>query len=235
MKTACLVISIVLCVMFIILPVFELVAWVNDINFTLYSELVIPIIQTVLAVGSAIAIFIMRPEFGTTEKIFCNLLTPFALLNALCFIDSNSIVPIILAVVWCIAAFVIYVKFVDDGIFKAASAVCSVLLAIAFIVGYLVVGVLGNVITERDVTDTVKSSDGTYVAEISIKKSVLGEEMEVRVYPSEPKTRAFIGAYTYEPVSVYDGEPHETQTADIVWKDNSTLVINGEEHKISFE
>ncbi len=236
MKTACLVITIVLCVLFIILPIFEFIAWVGDINFTLYSELVIPIIQTVIAVGSAIAVFIMRPEFGIAEKIFANLLTPIALLNALCFIDCNSIVPIILAIVCCGALFAIYIKFVPDGFFKATSAVFSVLLSVAFVVGYLVIGVLGDVVTERSVTETIESGDGTYVAEISLANSILiGEEMEVRVYPAEPKVRAFIGSYTYDPISVYTGQPHETQTATVEWKDDSTLVINGEEHKISFE
>ncbi len=235
MKTACLVISILLCVLFVILPIFELIALLTDLDFTLYSGLVIPIIQTVLSVGAVIALFIMRPEFGLTEKILCNLITPLSLLNALCLIGYDGIATIILAVICCGCMFAIYVKFVPDSAFKATSAVFSVLLTIGFVVSYLVIGLLGDVVTERNVTETIESGDGVYIAEISSVKGLLGDEMEVRVYPSEAKARVLIGAYTFAPISVYTGEPHETQTADIEWKDGSTLLINGQEYNIVFD
>ena len=235
MKKACLVISISLCVLFVFLPIFELIALLTDLEFTLYSDLVISIIQTVLSVGAAVAIFIMRPELGVTEKILLNIITPLSIINALCFIESDGIAPIILVVISALSMFALYVKFVPDSAFKATSAVFSVLLTIGFVVGYLVIGLLGDVINERNVTETIESSDGVYIAEISSVKGILGDEMEVRVYPAEAKARVLIGSYTYSPISLYTGEPHETQTANIEWKDNATLVINGQEHNIVFE
>ena len=232
MKIACLVIPIVLCVMLIILPVFEMIAFINNLDFNIYSELVMPIILTVLAVGSVIALYVMKPEYDRTGKIFCNLLTPLALLNALCFVDCSSFVTVVLAVIWSGCVFAVYLKFVPDGFFKATSAVVSVLLTIAFVALYLVVNVLGNVTNTRTV-ETLESPDGALYAEVSTVDALFGETMEVVVRDNAP-TGAFFGSYTYKDVTVYEGEPHEVQTAAIDWKDDDTLVINGKEYDIVF-
>ncbi len=234
MKIACLVIPIVLCVMLVILPIFELIALLSGLDFNIYSELVMPIILTVLAVGAVIAIYIMKPDYGRTGKIFCNLLTPLALLNALCFVDCNSFVTVILAIIWSGCVFAIYLKFVPDGFFKAASAVVSVLLTIAFVALYLVVNVLGNVTNTRTIEETLESPDGALYAEISTVDALFGEKMEVVVRDNSP-TGALFGSYTYKDQTVYEGEPHETQTARIEWKDDDTLLINGTEYDIVFE
>lgn len=233
MKIACLVIPIVLCVMLVILPIFELIAFASDLDFNIYSELVMPIILTVFAVGAVIAIYVMKPEYGRTGRIFCNLLTPLALLNALCFVDCSSFVTVVLAVIWSGCVFAIYLKFVPDGFFKATSAVVSVLLTIAFVALYLVVNVLGNVTHTRTVEDTLESPDGALYAEICTVDALFGETMEVVVRDNAP-AGALFGSYTYKAQTVYEGEPHEIQTAKIEWKDDDTLLINGKEYNIAF-
>lgn len=233
MKIACLVIPIVLCVILLIVPVFELVALVNNLDFSLYNELVMPIIQASLAVGGVIALCVMKPEYGRTGKIFGNLLTPIALLNALCFVDCQSFVTVLLAAVWVCGCFAIYLKFVTDSFFKATSAVFSVLLTIAFVSLYLVVNVLGNVANERTVSEKIDSPNRALYAEIAAVDALFGEKMEVTVCDAQP-AGAFLGSYTYKPQTVYEGEPHETQTADVVWFDNDTLLINGTEYNVVF-
>lgn len=231
MKIATIVIPVVLCVLLLILPVFELVGLINGLEFVLFNETAVVITQTVLCVGSAVAIFILKPEYERTGRIFWMLALPVSLLNALCFAD-RSMLSVILAVIWSAAVFAVYIKFVPDSGFKATSAVFSVLAAVAFAVIFIVFGIFEPIVNERTVNSSLASPAGTYSAETVTVKTPLSEKMNLDIRKTEPEMNAVLGAYYKKTVTVYEGESYETQTAKISWKDDSTVVVNGTEYPV---
>lgn len=235
MKTATLVIPIVLCVLFIIVPVFELVGLICGLDFVLYNEVAVAWVQTVLAVGSAVAIFIMKPKYEKAGRIFCMLLPPISVLNAICFANSEWKLAVIFAVLWSVSCYAIYIKFVPDSGFKALSAVFTVLFAIAFVLLYIIFGIFFPLVSTANVSESYTSPNGELVAELQTEKSFFSEKAVVEVYKAEPDVRAVIGCYESYPIEIYEGESHEVHTATISWKDNSTLVINDTEYPVVFE
>lgn len=230
-----LILPIVLCVVFIIVPVFELVGLLKGLDFQLYAERAMVIIQAVLALGSMIALLIMRPEYGNTGKIFLMLALPVSLLNALCFTNSEWALSILFAVVWCVCVFVLYYKFVPDSGFKAFSAVVSVLTAVAVVVLYLWSIIYGSFVHKFTVTESVGSMNGTYIAELGTDDSLFGTSAAVYVKKAEPEIDTFMGYYTSDPMLAYEGEDYEIKTIILSWLDDETLIINDAEYKVIVE
>ena len=234
MKIASLVIPIVLCLLMIIVPIFELVAFNNDLDFALYNETAMVITQAVLCFGSMIAILIMRPSYDWLGSIFWILLAPIGLLNALCFVVSEWEYSLIVAAIWVCSILAIYIKFIPDSIVKAASAVVSILTFITIVVVLLVFRLFLPQALPDEVRAEIGSPNGEYVADVMLSKSLTGEKTKIEVRKLNPDTRAVFGAYTKKPVKVYEGESHEIQTAAIAWKDDSTIIVNGNEYAVVF-
>ncbi len=231
MKAVILAIPIVLCVLLLIVPIFELVGLVNGVDFFLHNEIVMVIIQTVLTGGAAVALFIIKPEYEKTGRIFIILLAPISLINALCFADCEWGYSIIFAVVWSACAFAMYYKFVPDSGFKATSAVFSVLLAVALVVLYAWNMIYGSLINKRTIEETYPSMDGTYIAEAGTSKSLIGTKTTVYITKADPAADSFIGYYQVKPVKIYEGEEYEIKTASISWLDDSTVIVNDQAYR----
>lgn len=229
-----LAVPIALCVIFVIVPVFELAGLLCGLDFVLYNEIAVVITQALLAVGATVAIFILRPSYGRIGKLFLLIATPIALLNALCFTDCEWAGSIFLAIVWSGCIFAMYLKFLPDSFFKAASAVVSVLLTIAVGVGYLW-GLISGALSDRKVESTLESMDGTYYAEVCVNDSLFGAGTEIYIKRSGPEFGAFLGSYSAPEMLVYEGEEHEAKTAMLNWLDDSTLIINGEAYRVYAE
>jgi len=228
MKAVMLIIPIVLCVLLLIVPIFELVGLLSDLEFFLHNEILIVILQTVLTVGATVALFILKPKYEVTGRIFLILLAPIAILNALCFADCQWGYSIIFAVIWGGCAFAMYMKFVPDSGFKATSAVFSVLLTIALVVLYGWNIIYDSFINERTIEKTYESMHGTYVAEVGTSKSLIGTNTTVYITKSEPSYDSFLGYYQPKPLKIYEGEEYEAKVAIISWLDDSTVAINDE-------
>ncbi len=232
MKIAALVIPILLCVLLIFIPVLQAVGLVMGLTLVLASDLVIAIIQAVIAVGCAIAIFVIKPEYGTAGKLFWTLALPISLLNSLCFADSQSIIAAILALIWSGAVFAVFMRFVPDSGFKATSAVLSVLLTVAFAVIFLVFGIFAPIVKERTVHSTIDSPSGDRSAEVVSVSTPISTKMCLDIKHNEPKINIFIAGYYDKSVTLYEGSDYETKTAKISWKDENTVIINGAEYPI---
>ncbi len=237
MKIATLVIPIVLCVLFIILPIFELVAFTNDLEFFLYAEPAIVIIESILALGSAIALFVMRQKLDWIGKLFVILLLPITLCNAFCFVDSEWDKSIFISLIMIVSVLAVYLFFVPDSVPKALSAIVSVLLAVGILTCYIIFDVFIPKAFPHDVQKEIKSTKGTYIAEVLISKDnpLEGEKTVIEVRMVEPKTGAVLGRYDYKPMEIYKGESYEIETLVIEWKDDSTLLIAGKEYPVKFE
>ncbi len=234
MKILKLAIPIALCVIFLIVPLFELVGLLNGLDFNLYNEMVIGIVQTVLAVAALVGLLILKPEYGWTGIIFLMLALPISLLNAMCFVGGSWVGSIFLAIIWCGCILTLYIRFVPDNAFKAMSAVLSVLITVAIVVIYLW-GLVSGFMGSDTVEETIPSPNGKYVLEITTEESLLSSKMAVKVRLASPVSGALLGDYSADAVTVYEGEPHEADTAKIEWKNESTIVIDGNEYVVSFK
>ena len=235
MAVAMIVIPIVLFVLMAILPIFELVGLILGLDFVLYAEPVIVITQTVLIFATMIAFLIIEPELKRTSRIMLIWLLPISLLNALSFVSAQWSLSFLFAIVWSVCAFVLYLKFVPDGVFKAISAVCSVLISLTFVVLFLIYSVFQPLTVDKTVTESKASPNGELVAEELAVDGVFNDKMQIIVKRSDSVAKAVLGSYEEKPIVIFEGEIHETETARFDWKDDSTLVIKGEEYSVSFE
>lgn len=231
MKTVIYAIPIVLCVLLLIVPILELIGVANGLDFFHYNEIVTVVLQTVLTVGATVTLFVLKPEIDLTGRIFLTLLTPIALLNALCFYDGVWGLSVIFAVVWGGCALALFIKFVPDSNLKATSAVFSVLIAIAFVGMYLVNLIYVSFFNERTVKSEYPSMYGTYVAEVGTTESAFGTKTTVYIAKAEPEFKALIGYYQAKPTEIYEGEEYEVKTALISWLDDETVIINDQAYR----
>ena len=235
MAVVTLIIPIILFLVMLVVPIFELVGLINGFEFLLYNEMAIVITQTVLAFAAMLAILIIRPEYGRTGRIFWMLITPLALINAICFTDSQWAFSILFAIAWSVFCFIIYLNYVPDSIFKAMSAVISVLLAIGLVVMYLIFGIFRPITDKYEITESFSSPNGELIAEEKLVDGIFSDKMRVTVRKVDPEAEAILGYYISDEITVYEGEDYETETAKISWKDDSILIINDTEYAIVFE
>lgn len=227
-------IPIAICVIFAIVPIFKAIGSMIGLDFLLYNEVLIAILQAVLAIGAVVAIFILKPKYSTLPRLCLLLSTPISLLNALCFASGEWGGSMICALIWCGCIFALYLKFVPDSVVKALSAIVSVLVLIVICVVY-VWSLISGAISDVKVKSTYKSLDGTYIAEVRIEDSLLSSKSSIYIKRAEAEFGAFLGSYHAPEMLVFEGEAHEAETVMINWLDDETVVINGEAYKINVE
>lgn len=235
MAIAMLVIPIVLFVIMSIVPIFELVGLILGLDFVLYNEPAVVITQAILVFGTMIALLIITPELKRAARIFLIWLLPVSLLNALSFAGGEWGLSVVFAIVWSVCSLVMYLKLVPDGVFKAASAVFSVLIAVAFVIMFLIRGVFQPLMVTKTVTEAHNSPNGEIIAEEIAVEGVFSDKMQIIVRKAEPKAKAVLGCYEEKTVVIYEGAIHETEISKFSWKDDSTLLINSEEYSVSFD
>ena len=233
-KIALTAIPIVLCVWFVIVPLYEAIGLLIGLDFSLYNEVLIAVLQTIFAIGATVAVFIFKPKYSKYLRMCLLLLFPISLLNALSFANGEWGGSIICALIWCGCIFSIYLKFVPDSVVKALSAIFSVLVAIAFCVVY-VWSLVSGVLSDKTVEDSYESLNGSYVAEVIVEESLLGSKSLVIVKRATPEIGAFFGSYQAPEMKVYEGESHEAETIMINWLDDETVVINGNGYRVIVE
>lgn len=228
-------IPIILCVIFIIVPILRLIGLICDLDFVFYNEAAIVITQAVLAIGAAVALFVVKPKYSNTGRIFLILSAPISLLNALCFADAEWKLSIIFAVVWSGCIFASYLKFTPDSSFKAIAAVVSVLLAITLVVCFIVGIVYNAFVHSFAVYESIDSMHGTYRADLGTSENVLGTKTEIYINKNEPEFKVILGCFYVKPIQVFEGEDYEIKTVTIDWLDDSTVIINGDPYKVTEE
>ena len=235
MAIAMLIIPIVLFVLMSIVPIFELIGLFTGLDFVIYNEPLIVITQVSLIFASMIAFLIINPELKRAARILLIWLLPLSLVNALSFAGGEWGLSFLFAIVWSVCSLVMYLKLVPDGVFKAISAVLSVLLAVTFVVLFLIKGVFQPLMVDKTITETQASPNGEYVAEEIAVDGIFSDKMQIVVRKSEPAAKAVLGKYEEKSIVIYEGEFHETEISKFSWKDNSTIIVNGEEKPFSFD
>lgn len=235
MAITMLVIPIVLFVIMAIIPIFELIGLILGLDFVIYNEPAVVITQAVLVFATMIAFLIINPELKRTARIFLIWLLPVSLLNALSFTGGQWGFSFIFAIVWSVCALVLCLRFVPDGVFKAISAVCSVLISVVFVVMFLIYSVFQPLTVDKTVTETQSSPNGELIAEEMAVDGIFSDRMQLTVRKAEPVAKAVLGQYEEKAIIIYEGEIHETEVSKFSWKNDTTLIINGEEYNVSFD
>ncbi len=231
MKAFLVAIPIILCILFVIVPVFELIGFINDLDFVLENEIVTVSAQAFFAIAALVVLFITKPEYNRAGRIFLMLLTPISLFNTLCFVNSSWSYSILIAVVSFSCVFALYIKFVPDSRIKATSAVFSVLIAIGIAVVYLF-NLFSGIIVEQKTITTLDSPDGKYTAYVYSEESPLSSKSSFEIKKNVPEIEAVIGNYFKKTSVIFEGEMYEAKTAKVSWIDDTTFVINEKEYKI---
>ena len=213
MKAFLVTIPIILCVLFIIVPVFEVIGLTNGLDFVLENEILTVSIQAFFAITALVILFITKPEYNRTGRTFLMLLTPISLFNTFA----------------CV--FTLYIKFVPDSRIKATSAAFSVLIAIGIAVIYLW-NLFSGIVVKQETVTTLDSPMGTYTAFVYSEESPLSSASTFEIKKNVPEIEAFIGNYFKKQTTIYEGEAYEAKTAKVSWIDDTTFVINEKEYKI---
>jgi hypothetical protein len=225
------VMPILLCIIFLTVPIFELVGIINGFDFVIANDILTVSIQAFFALAALVTLFVLKPECKTAEKIFLLLLPPISLLNAFCFLDTEWKFSILVAVFSAVCVFVIYAKFVPDSGFKATSAVFSVFIAIVIVVIYLWNLFAGFLVT-KEVANTITSINGTYSATVYSEENPLSSKACVEVTKNTPEQNVFIGSYFKKSKIVFEGEAYQAKTATIFWKDDATIVVGNIDYNV---
>ncbi len=237
MKKLFLAINIVLCVIFCIVPILELVGAFVETEFLLYSELVVSIVQAILSGGALFAYFYLKPRhLDELEQAFGIWALPISMLNAFCFIVSGLSFAWIGAIAASVCVFLIYLKFIKDSTQRAVAAVVSVILC--FAIGFVTVWNLAlPIFSSKKVLLEIESNDGEYIAELATTKSLFGKKTVIDIRRSEPETNLLIGGYFKEEKRVYEGEEYVALNAKISWSEvnDDMIIVNGTEISIDFE
>lgn len=234
MVVASLVLPIVLFIVMLIFPIFELVGLITGLDFVIANEMVWAIVLASLSFAVMMAILIMRTEYGITGKIFWNLLPPMALLNAIAFADGEWGFSIICAVIWSLCCFVTYLRAIPDSGFKATSAVFSVLFAIIWVVLYLYNAVFNPIVDSFEVRDQLTSPDGEIMVEVQLVKGIIEDSTRIQAKKINPEKKSFMGSYVVDDLTIYEGAEYETDTVKLNWANDNTLIINDVEYPISW-
>jgi hypothetical protein len=228
------VVPIAVLVFFILLPLHELIGFLTELEFSIYSDKAVSILQALLAIGAVVSVFIFKPKFVLYERLCLMLAFPLSIINAFSFIDSEWGGAIILAIISCGCIFAIYLRFLPDSVLKAISAIIAVLLTIILCIVFIW-NLVSGVISDRKLDDKYESLNKTYVAEVFIEESLISTKTVVVIRPAEAEFGAILGSFSAPEMIVFEGEAHDAETIMINWLDDETVVINGDAYKINIE
>ncbi|MBR5285826.1 MAG: hypothetical protein IKU30_02915 [Clostridia bacterium] len=228
------VVPVAVLVFFMTLPLYELIGFLTELEFSLYSEKAISILQALLAIGAVVSVFIFKPRFVLYEKLCLLFAFPLSIINVFSFIDGEWGGAVILAIISCGCIFAIYLRFLPDSVAKAISAIVAVLLAIVVCIVFIW-NLVSGVISDRKLDDKYESLNKTFVAEVFIEESLISTKTVVTVRPSEAEFGAIIGCFSAPEMIVFEGEAHAAETIMINWLDDETVIINGDAYKINIE
>ena len=132
------------------------------------------------------------------------------------------------------AVVVMFIKCIEDSVFKAIFAVVTVLFSIA--AAALSVYALIQTIAFGETLYAVgpASPDGTYEYCITYRESGLITEGETFVYATDKtESGAFVGKLKNKPLKIYTGGTLEYDHLSVEWLDSETLLINSGTYKVS--
>lgn len=219
--------------LFAVTPLMTIIALCRGEYFRLSAGGMWGAIIAVISVGVTVATLILRVEYNTCGSVLVIIALPLSLLRLAC-LAAHGISAFVLAGLSSIAVLILYVRLVNDSYGKAASAVCSVLLLITALVLFAIDIAKGYITTET-VESSLGSPNGEYVAEVvRVTHPVIGDSSAVRVGYHDAVSKNFLGGFYKSSKKLYSGTESEIYSVRVEWKDDRTLIINGEEFETGF-
>ena len=202
--------------------------------FTLYAPLPVAIVLCVLSLAAAVCLLFSKPVLKTAGRVAVSLLLPLSFVNAFCFL-SKDLLPLLCVGICCICALVVFIKFAGPTVLKVVMGILAVLffLLLGFILGCIIMGQLFvNGFSEETLRDEMKSPQNTYTAAlIDSDQGALGGNTRVYVQNERNKFSLLIGEFKKPAVQLYVGGYLEN--VQMQWRDDHTLLINGEEYDVN--
>lgn len=169
---------------------------------------------------------------NNVSRILLAIITPLSWINAM-YLLNNQIWNVAIVLVYVGCCYYLSVKHGSPRTLKVLTLVLATILALPicfFSVIALTIGPFG----QTTVVQTIASPSGEYYAEvIDSDQGALGGNTLVEVYE---KCEINLGLFRIEktPQCVYQGDWGEHLDMQIYWKEDTCLVINGNEYAITF-
>ena len=226
----------IFCVIFLFYPFCTFLAEGTGYRFSLYHDVLTSFVTAVLFACATAGMLLCKIEIRGMNRVFVPLLLPISCFCEIVFYfrtdQSARGVMLALAILSCVCAVVLFVKFPGFFAVKITGGVLTFLIFILVCCLLLINGIFGNLSSDT-VIRAVKSPDGVYLAEVvRSEQGALGGNTFVNVTKPGAAVPILVGEFTMRPYQVYSGEYDEYVHMDIAWEDNTTLRINGEAYII---
>lgn len=168
-----------------------------------------------------------KAPLNRSSTVFVTILCPLCLLNSFFFLSSMNWFRMILIILSCACTMEIY------GSAKRIPALTSILgvlsgILLLLLIGALVLHGLFGSLSVFQIVKTVPSPNYSYEARlISNDQGALGGATIVEVKQLKGRFNLLIGEISKVPSRVYEGGWGEFETMDLSWRDDHTLLING--------
>ena len=246
------VVSYPLRILFIVLLLYAAIGgfgMIRGYSFVLYHGWLQSAIVGILLLAMAKIVSQRKITLDVREQVVLNLLFPMMIFFQIYLIDSHTqsrTLHLILCILFSFLAmlsmirlffhyrFCIPLKIICGGI----SIIPMIILFLVTCMGLLVsaFGIVEHFCGEFGKTSVVKqvaSPDQSYVAEVlDVDQGALGGNTLVKIKGIGKEIPFLLGKLVPEEKNVYEGDWDEFETMDIQWKDNGTLLIDGNEYSV---
>lgn len=230
MKRTVSAIPLMLMILYSLLPLCFVAAQVLGYNFLLYNYPVYIAVLAFFSLAAAVYIIVAKnyPEHGYVLSAF---LVPLTVLNAILIGKHCELVYVLLFMVVSIGSFAVLL-YKSRSVAKILSVAATVVLLILFFaLDYFRSVFVG--FNNDEVVKSISSPDNRYTAEvISSNQGALGGNTYVDIRFDSENINILIGEYRKPAERIYSGKYGEYENIQVSWKDNDTLLINGEAYNI---
>ena len=227
----------VLAALHLLVPLVFLISVLNGGYLELYHPVFIAVISSVTSVAAVVVMLVFGERYGKwngaalAATLLFDAVTQFYFTyHAVNVINGyDTAAPAIIALFGTVATLVMFVKCVEDSVFKAAIGVLSVLFSIVA-AGIAIYALINTLAFGRTFyADGPDSPDGRYSVKITYRESgLISDGKSYVVLTDNNESGAFVGAIKRKPFDIYTGGALEYDRITIGWSDVVTVVINGD-------
>lgn len=239
MKKVVSISTVILFLLYTILPVAKLVAVLKKYDISLHGSLVTACVLSGLSLLVTIGLLIWQERMTSRVDLilsaFSSLLFPFAFIHwAVCIpLCDWSLVIIILAVVCLVCFAILLFRSVQPVAMKIISSILALLVALPVALWVLISPVVGS-FGSADVTAELESPNGAYAAQaIYEDRGIFGAKTYVKVLSKEVEKDLLLLSFTKSPVKITGEWSEKDDALQMQWKDNETLLINGKAYSVT--
>lgn len=219
----------IICILYIFLPLCKAIGSIFGYDFVLNSYLVSIMVLASISIVVTVILLFARIPLSKVNTVFSTLLLPLSAINGLLFVLHDWKTSLF-ALACCGCSAVIFKEFGCPGALKKVTAVLSALVILLLVLLSFVIFVFSD-FGSCTVVRSVASPQNTYVAEvIDVDQGALGGDTLVNVQTNIKTINLLIGKFSKAAIHVYRGEWGEFEDMQIGWKDERTLIINGKEY-----